>query len=128
MLVAALTSAISMLEVPVAYAIEEAKLSRKQAVLFSGGIITAISLIIALNFNLLFGFVVTLTTRFAQPLLGMVMCIYVAWVWHRGSLLEELRKGNPQVEDTLFWKMWPIHVKFFCPIIVLVIFIQGAIR
>ncbi len=128
MLVAALTSAISMLEVPVAYAIEEMKITRKQAVLLSGSLIAAVSLLIVMNFHHLFGLVVTLTTRFAQPLLGMVMCVYVAWVWQRASVLQEIRKGNLQVENSIFWKVWPVHVKFFCPIIILMIFLQGGLR
>ena len=128
MLVAALTSAISMLEVPVAYAIEEMKILRKQAVMLSGSLIAGISILIVINFHNLFGMVITLTTRFAQPLLGMVMCIYVAWVWQRASVLQEIRKGNPEVENSIFWKLWPLHVKFFCPIIILMIFLQGGLR
>ncbi len=128
MLVAALTSAISMLEVPVAYAIEEIKVSRNQAVILSGGLISIFSFFIVINFNQMFGLVVTVTTRFAQPLLGLVMCIYVAWIWQRTLLLQEIKKGNPKVESGFFWKVWPIHVKFFCPIIILIIFMQGALR
>ena len=117
-----------MLEVPVAYAIEEMKVSRNQAVILSGGLISVFSFLIVINFNQMFGLVVTVTTRFAQPLLGLVMCIYVAWIWQRTLVLQEIKKGNPEVESGFFWKVWPIHVKFFCPIIILIIFMQGALR
>ena len=124
MSIAALTSSISMLEVPVAYTIEEHGLSRKVAVWLIGGIIAAFSATILLNFESLFGLVITITTRYSQPLLGFMFCIYAGWVWHRDNLLQELRKGNPDMENTLFWKIWPWYVRVVCPVIILTIFSQ----
>jgi neurotransmitter:Na+ symporter, NSS family len=125
MSIAALTSSISMLEVPVAYTIEEHGLKRKTAVWAIGGVIAVVSGIILLNFDALFGFVVALTTRYSQPLLGFMLCFYAGWVWNRNSILQELRKGSPEVDSTLFWKIWPWYVKFVCPLIILAIFAQS---
>jgi len=125
MSIAALTSSISMLEVPVAYVIEEHGLKRKTAVFSIGGIIAITSSTILLNFDSLFGLVVAFTTRYSQPLLGFMFCIYAGWVWHRDTLLQEVRKGNPGVEQTLFWKIWPWYVKLVCPVIILGIFAQS---
>jgi NSS family neurotransmitter:Na+ symporter len=125
MSIAALTSSISMLEVPVAYAIEEHGLKRKTAVFGIGGVIAVASTTMLLNFDSLFGLVVAFTTRYSQPLLGFMFCLYAGWVWHRDTLLQELRKGNPQVEQTLFWKIWPWYVKLVCPVIILGIFAQS---
>lgn len=127
MAIAALTSSISMLEPPVAYAIEEHGLSRHQAVVLIACIIAAISGTILLNFDALFGLVIAATTRYSQPLLGLVFCIYVGWVWHRNGLLEELRRGAPAVEHTLFWRIWPWHVRFVCPVIIAAIFLQNLL-
>lgn len=127
MSIAALTSSISMLEVPVAYAIESHGITRKRAVYLIGGAIFLISMIILLNFNTLFGFVIALTTRYSQPLLGFMLCIFAGWVWHRDQLLAELCKGNDAVKNGLFWKIWPFYVRFVCPLIILGIFIQSAI-
>ncbi|GAB3276287.1 sodium-dependent transporter [Parahaliea aestuarii] len=127
MSIAALTSSISMLEVPVAYTIEEHGVSRKKAVVLIGGAIAIISTVILLNFGELFGFVIALTTRYAQPLLGFMFCIYAGWLWHRDSLLQELRKGNPTAENTLFWKIWPGYVRVVCPLIILAIFAQSLL-
>ncbi|MBE9537806.1 MAG: sodium-dependent transporter, partial [Proteobacteria bacterium] len=123
--IAALTSSISMLEVPVAYVIEEHGLKRKTAVSAIGGIIAVASSTILLNFENLFGLVVAFTTRYSQPVLGFMFCIYAGWVWHRDTLLQELRKGNPDVEQGLFWKIWPWYVKLVCPVIILGIFAQS---
>ena len=125
MSIAALTSSISMLEVPVAYAIEEHGLERKLAVFIIGGAIALISTAILLNFETLFGLVITITTRYSQPLLGFMFCIYAGWIWQRNALLQELRKGSPEVSDGLFWKIWPWYVKFVCPVIILGIFTQS---
>jgi len=125
MSIAALTSSISMLEVPVAYVIEEHGLKRKTAVFSIGGTIALASGIILLNFESLFGLIVAFTTRYSQPLLGFMFCIYAGWVWHRDQLLQELRKGSPNVEHTVFWKVWPWYVKLVCPVIILGIFIQS---
>lgn len=125
MSIAALTSSISMLEVPVAYTIEEHGVSRKQAVWVIGGLIALVSTIILLNFDTLFGLVIAFTTRYSQPLLGFMFCLYAGWVWHRDSILQELRKGSPDVEHGLFWKIWPWYVRLVCPVIILAIFAQS---
>ncbi len=124
MSIAALTSSISILEVPVAYAIEEHGVDRKRSVIVIGLAIAAISGTILLNFDQLFGFVVALTTRYSQPILGFMFCLYAGWIWHRDAILQELRKGNPDVEQGLFWKIWPSYVRYVCPIVILAIFAQ----
>ena len=90
-----------------------------------GGIIAAISTVILFNFAQLFGLVIAFTTRYSQPLLGFMFCLYAGWVFNRNTLLQELRKGNPQVEQGLFWKIWPWYVKLVCPLIILAIFAQS---
>lgn len=125
MSIAALTSSISMLEVPVAYTIEQHGVGRKAAVVVIGLIIGAVSTSILLNFDSLFGLVVTATTRYSQPLLGFMFCVFAGWVWHRDNLLQELRRGYPEVERGLFWKIWPWYVRVICPVIILAIFAQS---
>ena len=125
MSIAALTSSISMLEVPVAYTIEEHGLSRRTAVVAIGAVIGAFSAAILINFETLFGLVVAFTTRYSQPLLGFMFCIYAGWIWHRDQLLQEVRKGSPEVESSLFWRIWPWYVKLVCPVVILAIFAQS---
>ena len=66
MSIAALTSSISMLEVPVAYLIERHGLTRHRATFLTGACISTLSAIIALNFSTLFGWVITVSTRYDQ--------------------------------------------------------------
>ena len=125
MSIAALTSSISMLEVPVAYTVEQHGLRRRTAVYAIGTAIACVSAVILMYFDTLFGLVVAFTTRYSQPLLGFMFCIYAGWIWHRNSILQELHKGSPRVEHTLFWKIWPWYVKMICPVVILAIFTQS---
>ena len=126
MSIASLTSSISMLEVPVSLAVEETPASRAQATLMIGLAIFIFSTVILLNFDVLFGIVIDLTTVYSQPLLGVMMCLFVGWIWHRNHLLQEIQKGHADIEKTLFWKIWPAYVKFFCPVLILAAFMQSV--
>ena len=127
MSIAALTSSISMLEVPVAYLIEQHQLSRRRATLFAGGFIAGFSALIVLNFGTLFGWVITVSTRYSQPALGLLICVFAGWLWHRDTLLQELKKNDADAELRLFWKIWPFYVKWLCPVIVGVILAQSVL-
>ena len=122
MVIAALTSSISMLEVPVACAIEELGHKRNTAVAWIGGLITLIAAVIVYNFGALFGLVIKVTTVYGQPILGLCWALLVGWVWSRNKLLKEIKQGYPEIENSLFWKIWPLYVRIVCPISMLMVF------
>lgn len=124
MTIASLTSSISMLEVPVAYSVENRGMERPRAAIIIGAIITAISLVIVYNFDPLFDWVVNFTTERSQPLLSLFICIFAAWIWRRSEILEEIRQGSPDAERGIFWKVWPFYVKFVCPLAILAVYFQ----
>lgn len=125
MTIAAVTSSISMLEVPVSHAQESLSVPRKTAAWVVGSFILCISLIIVFNFSALFGLVIDATTKYSEPLIGLLFCVFVGWVWRRNSLLKELKQGNPDIQSSLFWKVWPVYVKVVCPIIVITVYVQS---
>lgn len=127
MSIAALTSSISMLEVPVAYAVENHNIERKRATYLIGGIITLFSIILILNFDALFGLTITIATSYNQPLMGLMLCIFAGWIWHRNKVLSELKEGFDNVEHSWFWKIWPTYVRFVCPCAILAVFLQQII-
>ena len=126
MSIAAITSSISMLEVPVAYVIERHEQTRTRSAWFVGGFIFLISLLIVFNFSTLFGFVIDFTTRYSQPLIGLLFCIFAGWVWQRTEVLKEISQGFPDAENSLFWKVWPNYVRYVCPLVVLAVFIHSV--
>lgn len=125
MVIAALTSTISMLEVPVSYAVDNRNMNRSKASIIIGLIFWLVSMIIALNFDLLFGLVVSATTQFIQPLLGLFICIFVGWIMSRNTLIEEIRQGNPEIENSLFMRIWPLFIRYVSPILILIILAQA---
>ena len=125
--IAGLTSSISMLEVPVAYLIERHGLSRPRATCLAGGLIAGFSTLIVLNFGTLFGWVITVSTRYSQPALGILICIFAGWLWQRDGLLQELKKNDDAAEHRLFWKIWPAYVKWVCPVIIGIILAQSVL-
>jgi NSS family neurotransmitter:Na+ symporter len=124
MTIAALTSSISMLEVPVSYTIENHDIHRHSAAWLVGGVTFIFSTVIVLNFDMLFGFIVTLTTEYSQPILGLMLCIFATWVWHRDKILAEIRNGYPLIEQSLFWRIWPNYVRYCCPVLILLMLLQ----
>ena len=33
-------------------------------------------------------------------------------------MLAELRRGCPDIEGGLFWRIWPFYVRWFCPVLI----------
>ena len=126
MSIAALTSSISMLEAPVSYVVERFKLPRNKATLITSLIILTISIVIIFNMQTLFGFVVTLATEYGQPIIGMFCCIFIGWIWHRSKIIEELKNGYEDLEQGIFWKIWPWYVKFVCPLCISLVFLNSV--
>ena len=122
MTIAALTSSISMLEVPVAYASDSQGMTRGKAALVVGSLVLAISLIIIFNFGALFGLVIAFTTKYSEPLIGLLFCLFVGWIWARNDILREIQQGAAGVENSLFWKIWPTYVRWVCPLLILLLF------
>ncbi|MBL0711296.1 MAG: sodium-dependent transporter, partial [Colwellia sp.] len=122
MSIAALTSSISMLEAPVSFAVERHNIERKKATTFIGLGILALSAIIIINFEMLFGLVIAVSTVYGQPLIAMLCCLFVGWIWQRNDILKEIKQGDDAVEHSLFWKIWPWYTKFVCPSAIAIVF------
>ena len=127
MVIAALTSSISMLEVPVAYLIERWQVARQKAALLAGGAIFLLSVVIILDFDRLFGLVIDITTKYSQPALGGVLCVFAGWVLHRDRLLKEIQSGYPGAEHSWFWKIWPFYIRFVCPTLIAALVVNSLI-
>jgi NSS family neurotransmitter:Na+ symporter len=125
MSIAALTSLIAILETLVSYAIERYGLARKKASITIGAVILGVSTLIASNIEWMLDLAVTISTQYGEPIVAMLLCLFVGWIWHRNEILEELRQGNNEVENSLFWKIWPWYVKFICPAAIALVFFHS---
>jgi NSS family neurotransmitter:Na+ symporter len=127
MSITALTSSISMLEVPVSLLIEKKSVPRPTAAISAGFIIFLISTAIILQFDPLFDFVITLATQYSVPLISLCFCIFATWLWSRNSALKEIQHGFPDAESSWFWKIWPWYAKFLCPLLIVGVFLHSVI-
>ncbi|WP_411358481.1 sodium-dependent transporter [Pseudidiomarina salilacus] len=125
MVIAAITSSISMLEAPVNALREESGQPRSRTAWIVGGCIALVSAVIIYNFDALFGLVITVTTVYMQPLMGLTFGFMLTWILRQNYLLKALQDGAPDIESSLFWKIWPWYVKFICPVLILLVIWRG---
>jgi NSS family neurotransmitter:Na+ symporter len=81
--------------------------------------------VIVFNFEALFGLVITATTQYSQPILGLFLCLFAGWVWRRDQILSELKQGDAEIEQSVFWKIWPWYIKFVCPLVIVFMFYRS---
>lgn len=116
--IAALTSTISLLEVPVSYVIDEFEVKRKKAARSVGLGILAISITVA-YFPTLIGWFDYLFSSIGLPLGGFLICIFVGYFWTTDNAITEMESGYAGIRKSLFSKVWPIFIKFICPAAIL---------
>jgi len=116
--IAALTSTISLLEVPVSYVIDEFEVKRKKAAWTVGLGILAVSICVAF-FPVLIGWFDYLFSSIGLPLGGFLICMFVGYVWTTDNAINEMEYGFAGIKQTLFSKVWPIFIKFICPAAIL---------
>tara|TARA_B100000424_G_scaffold132889_1_gene100784 strand:- start:3349 stop:4218 length:870 start_codon:yes stop_codon:yes gene_type:complete len=110
--IAALTSAISILEVITAYFIDEKGWSREKATLLFGGVITIVGIFCSLSlgdFNLtssldisFFDFMDELSSKYMLPIGGALTAIFVLYRWGIDLFLEEIKIGMENIN--IDWK------------------------
>ena len=127
--IAALTSGISLLEVVVAYFIDQRGWKRKKAVMVMGGVIFILGVPSGLSFGLLgdvtfsgktfFDIVDNIASNYLLPIGGMLTAIFVGWIWGTKSAEQEIEKH----ETRFHWaKQWGFLLRYITPVGVAAIF------
>lgn len=121
--IAALTSTISSIEVPVSYLVEEKSIKRVKATWLTSGTVLVASFIIIAFFDSLFGIVIQVLTTILQPLSCLFYFIVVGWVWKRGNKLVDtnLQQNKPWLN------IWGNYLRYVCPLLLSVVFVNVAI-
>jgi len=129
---AAITSAISLLEVVVSYFIDELNWSRKKADYVMGTVIFLIGVPSALSWSTLKGFTLFgrrdvfdsldfLATNYMLPIGGLFIAIFAGWILTHGQKEAEIKR----IENTFhFYDIWHFLVKYIAPLAVLIILLQ----
>lgn len=129
---AALTSAISLLEVPVAYLVEEKKIKRVYAAILSTIVITFIGSFNTLSFGPLknvkiFGMSIFeacdfLCSNILLPLGGILVCIFAGWYLNKTVLYDEIsNQGKLKIR---FFKAYVFILKYIAPLCILMILLN----
>ena len=136
---AALTSAIGMLEAPVAWLSDATRLSRRMAALTAGSIAFTLCLLAALSFNELAGFYplgtisifenkgffdlfVYAVTQFLMPIGGMLTVVFAGWLVKKQFSRDELFRGK----DTFLYRAWLFLARFVAPVLLTLVLIDVA--
>ena len=134
-LVAALTSAISMMEVGVAYLCEEKGMSRPVATGLLFVIIWGVGILCSLSFGSLSGlkifgctifeFFDKLCSNYLMVLGGLLFTIFVGWKMSRDDVRDELTSGG-RYATRIFPALWFL-IRYIAPLAVLTIFITNLV-
>lgn len=136
--IAALTSAISLLEVITAYFVDEKGWTRHRAVIVFGSVTFIIGIPSALSFNILsdttifglnfFGVVDYLTANIMLPLGGLLIAVFIAYVWKFDKALIELKQGAERLfnKNPLLITLWQIFIKFFAPVLIFLVLLHST--
>jgi neurotransmitter:Na+ symporter, NSS family len=141
---AALTSLVSIIEVPVSYLIDEQAKTRKKAlttVFLWGGALAVLS---ALSFGMvdmltsltsyggktksLFDLIYDMFYDTILPLNGLMICLFVSYRWKKHNLNAELSEGNPNFGRSLLAKYVDFSLGTIIPAVVAVIFFTTVAR
>lgn len=137
LIVAALTSSISMIEVGVAYLIEEKKLKRTTACVVLFLICWILGIFCALSFGPLaevklagrsiFDFFDNLSSNILMTLGSLLTVLFVGWRLKKTDIYEEFTNGGTLSANVkIFGVLWFL-IRYVAPIAVIVIFISGLL-
>ena len=137
---AAITSLVSIVEVPTATLSDRKGISRKKAL----GILTLSTGVLTIICTMSFGMVDSLTSFTSYggasksffdivvdvfydtilPLNGLMVCLFVMYRWKKARLTQELSQGSPSYEGSMMEKYVNFSLSTFIPFILAVIFIN----
>lgn len=135
LLVAALTSSISMLEVAVAYLVEEKRFSRVWACITLFVICWVVGALCSLSFgplsdiringDNLFDFLDSLSSNVLMTLGSLFTVLFVGWRLKRTDIYDEFTNGGTLSTNVrIFGVLWFL-IRYICPLAIISIFLVG---
>lgn len=136
LVLAALTSTISLHEVVTAYISERFKLARKTGAYVVTISCTVLGILCSLSFGVLKGFTLFdmglfdlfdfVSAKFLMPLSGMLIAIFTGWYLERKIVFDEVTNYG-SIRMPLF-KLYIFLLKYFAPIAIMSIFINELVK
>jgi len=142
-LFAAITSLVSIIEVPVSAVMDELGQSRKQALVTLGGGIILFTVLCALSFGMVdfftnfisygggsrsfFDLVIDVFYETILPLNGFLICMLACYRWKRSNLNRELEIGDDGFRDSFMARYLDFALGTFIPATLLLVFINTVL-
>ena len=127
--VAALTSAISMLEPTISWLTEKFKMTRFKACMLAGSLLWLGGLGVVASLNIgsewtLFGktffdMLDYLTSSWLMPLGGLLMAIFSGWILKKTVMQDELG-----LSSTVMHKLWLFTMRYITPLAIIIVFLN----
>lgn len=135
--VAAITSSISMLEVPVAYLIEERKMSRVASCIMVFAVCWVLGAFCSLSFGPLsdvliagrsiFEFFDNLSSNILMTLGSLLTVLFVGWRLKKTDIYEEFTNGGTLTTNVkIFGILWFL-IRYIAPVTIITIFVYGLL-
>jgi neurotransmitter:Na+ symporter, NSS family len=137
---AALTSLVSIIEIPISCWIDEFKVSRKKAVLVQAGLLTVFAVPATMSLGMsdfftnftsyggvtksFFDLVSDVFYETILPLVGFTVCIFCAYRWKMSGLTSEIIVGDPDFEGSLLQKYMNFSLGTIIPVVLLLVFLS----
>ncbi|WP_299083499.1 sodium-dependent transporter [uncultured Paraglaciecola sp.] len=137
---AAITSIVSIFEVPVAALMDEKNFSRRKALSWMGCLLIIMAVLATTSFGMIeffknfvsyagqtksfFDVIIDVFYDTILPLNGLLICVFVIYRWKKANFNKELDEGAASYKNSWFERYVDFSVGTFIPVILLLVFIN----
>ena len=130
LVLAAITSSVALLEIPVAYAIERWAMARSRATLLIGGVAFVLGVPSSLGFGLWSGITLAgmpildgvdfFASNILLPASGLAIALYSGWHWREAQAIEAVGFRRAWLA-----RLWRFSIRYIAPALITVIFLRS---
>jgi NSS family neurotransmitter:Na+ symporter len=141
---AALTSLVSITEIPIAYFIDEKEKSRREAIVYIAASMGVFILITTVSFGMsdfftgflnygglsksFFDLIYDVFYETILPLMGFIVCMFVCYRWKKHRMNDEISLQDDDFQGSILEKYVGVSLGTFIPVILLAVFANNVSR
>jgi len=141
---AALTSLVSITEIPIAYMMDERNMLRREAIVYIASAMTVFIFITMVSFGMsdfftsflnyggisksFFDLIYDVFYETILPFMGFIVCLFVCYRWKKHRMHEEVALEDDDYHGSLMQKYVSISLGTFIPVILLAVFANNVSR